>query len=72
MTYNQANLNKAYTAESALDAYRETMGAVNAPEEDVTDLIVNLLHLLDTFDGQASGTLVLDIVKTHYREETEA
>jgi hypothetical protein len=72
MIYNRANLNKAYTAESALDAYRETMEAVNAPEEDITDLIVNLLHLLDTFEGQASGAFVLDMVKTHYREETEA
>jgi len=30
------------------------------------------LHLLDTYEGQASVSLVLDMVKSHYEEEAEA
>lgn len=41
-------------------------------EEDITDLIVDLLHLLDTYEEQASVSLVLDRAKSHYEEETEA
>ena len=59
-------------AGEALNAYCNARGTVNAPDEDVTDLIVDLLHLLDTYEGQASAWLVLDIVKTHYEEESEA
>ena len=28
-------------------------------------------HLLDTYEGQASARLVLDMVKSHYEEESE-
>lgn len=63
---------RVYRAGEALNAYCNARGTVNAPDEDITDLIVDLLHLLDTYEGQASARLVLDMVKTHYEAESEA
>ena len=59
-------------AGEAINAYCNARGAINAPEEDITDLIVDLLHLLDTYEGQSSARLVLDMVAGIYREETDA
>lgn len=68
-----ADLNdtRIYLAGEALNAYCNARGTINAPDEDITDLIVDLLHLLDTYEGQASARLVLDMVKSHYEEESE-
>ena len=63
---------RVYLAGEALNAYCNARGTINAPDEDITDLIVDLLHLLDTYEGQATARLVLDMVKTHYEEESEA
>lgn len=68
-TYTAA---RVYLAGEALNAYCNARGTINAPDEDITDLIVDLLHLLDTYEGQATARLVLDMVKTHYEEESEA
>lgn len=62
----------AYPARDALNAYCSARGTINAPDEDITDLIVDLLHLLDTYEGQASVDLVLSMVRSHYEEETDA
>ena len=59
-------------AGEAINAYCNARGAINAPEEDITDLIVDLLHLLDTYEGQASARLVLDMVEEHYAKESDA
>lgn len=63
---------RVYPAGVALNAYCNARGTINAPDEDITDLIVDLLHLLDTYEGQASVDLVLEMVKTHYEEESDA
>ena len=63
---------RIYLAGEALNAYCNARGTINAPEDDITDLMTDLLHLLDTYEGQASPRLVLDMVKTHYEEETNA
>lgn len=60
---------RVYLAGEALNAYCNARGTINAPDEDITDLIVDLLHLLDTYEGQASVNLVLSMVKSHYEEE---
>ena len=62
---------RAYPARDALNAYCNARGTINAPDEDITDLIVDLLHLLDTYEGQASVDLVLSMVRSHYEEETD-
>ena len=72
MTDNDANDMRVYLAGEALNAYCNARGTINAPEDDITDLMTDLLHLLDTYEGQASPRLVLDMVKTHYEEETNA
>ena len=72
MTDTDANEMRVCLAGEALNAYCNARGTINAPDEDITDLIVDLLHLLDTYEGQASASLVLEMVKTHYEEETEA
>ena len=59
-------------AGDALNAYCNARGTINAPDDDITDLIVDLLHLLDTHEGCASVGLVLDMVRTHYDAETDA
>ena len=59
-------------AGDALNAYCNARGTINAPDDDITDLIVDLLHLLDTHEGLASVDLVLDMVRTHYDAETDA
>ena len=71
MTDN-ANRMSVYFAGEALNAYCNARGTIHAPDDDITDLIVDLLHLLDTYEGRPSVSLVLDMVKTHYEEETEA
>lgn len=71
MTYN-ANGMSVYFAGEALNAYCNARGVIHAPDEDITDLIVDLLHLLDTYEGRPSVLLVLDVLKTHYGEETQA
>lgn len=71
MTDNDRDIACANAGE-ALNAYCNARGTINAPDEDITDLIVDLLHLLDTHEGQASVDLVLEMVKSHYEEETEA
>jgi hypothetical protein len=63
---------RIYLAGETLNAYCNARGTINAPDEDITDLITDLLHLLDTYEGLASVSLVLDLVKRHYEEETEA
>jgi len=63
---------RLYLAREALNAYCNARGTINAPDEDVTDLITDLLHLLDTYEGQASVELVLTMVKSHYEAETDA
>lgn len=63
---------RVYLAGEALNAYCNARGTIHAPEDDITDLMTDLLHLLDTYEGQASPRLVLDMVKTHYEEETNA
>lgn len=72
MTDNEQHEQRIYFAGEALNAYCNARGTINAPDEDITDLIVDLLHLLDTYEGQASVSLVLDMVKSHYEEESEA
>ena len=72
MTDTDANEMRADLAGEALNAYCNARGTINAPDEDITDLIVDLLHLLDTYEGQASASLVLEMVKSHYEEETTA
>ena len=72
MTDNEQHEQRIYFAGEALNAYCNARGTINAPDEDITDLIVELLHLLDTYEGQASVSLVLDMVKSHYEEESEA
>lgn len=72
MTDTDANDMRVYLAGEALNAYCNARGTINAPDEDITDLIVDLLHLLDTHEGQASVDLVLDMVKSHYEREAEA
>ena len=72
MTDNEQHEQRVYLAGEALNAYCNARGTINAPDEDITDLIVDLLHLLDTYEGQASVSLVLDMVKSHYEEECEA
>ena len=72
MTDNEQHEQRVYLAGEALNAYCNARGTINAPDEDITDLIVDLLHLLDTYEGQASVSLVLDMVKSHYEEESEA
>jgi len=62
---------RVYLAGEALNAYCNARGTINAPDEDITDLIVDLLHLLDTYEGQASVDLVLSMVKSHYEAESE-
>lgn len=71
MTDNDANDMRVYLAGEALNAYCNARGTIHAPEDDITDLMTDLLHLLDTYEGQASARLVLDMVKTHYGEESE-
>lgn len=72
MTDTDANDMRVYLAGEALNTYCNARGTINAPDEDITDLIVDLLHLLDTYEGQASVDLVLEMVKSHYERETEA
>lgn len=72
MTNTEQHGQRIYLAGEALNAYCNARGTINAPDEDITDLIVDLLHLLDTYEGQASVSLVLDMVKSHYEEESEA
>lgn len=62
---------RLYLAREALNAYCNARCTLNAPDEDITDLIVDLLHLLDSYEGQASAALVLDIVKGHYEAEAQ-
>ena len=69
MTNNDIHETRVYLAGEALNAYCNARGTINAPDEDITDLIVDLLHLLDTYEGQASVDLVLSMVKSHYEEE---
>lgn len=71
MTDEDIALHRAYLAREALNAYCNARRTINAPDEDITDLIVDLLHLLDTYEGQASVDLVLSMVKSHYEEESE-
>ena len=61
---------RIYLASEAINAYCNARGTINAPDEDITDLIVDLLHLLDTYEGQASVDLVLSMVKRHYEAES--
>ncbi len=69
---NEQHERRAYFAGEALNAYCNARGTINAPDEDITDLIVDLLHLLDTLDSSASPRLVLEMARSHYDEETEA
>ena len=71
MTDTDAHDLRVYLAGEALNAYCNARGTINAPDEDITDLIVDLLHLLDTYEGQASVDLVLSMVKSHYEAESE-
>ena len=71
MTDEDIASHRAYLAREALNAYCNARCTINAPDEDITDLIVDLLHLLDTYEGQASVELVLSMVKSHYEEESE-
>ena len=63
---------RIYLAGEALNAYCNARGTINAPDEDITDLMTDLLHLLDTYEGQASVDLVLEMVKSHYEAESDA
>lgn len=56
-------------ATAALDAYCHERGMDCSPDENITDLITDLLHLLDNYEGQASAALVLEMVQRHYQEE---
>ena len=47
MTDNDNATPGLYAARDALNAYCNQRGTINAPDEDITDLIVDLLHLLD-------------------------
>jgi len=69
MNDNDIHETRVYLAGEALNAYCNARGTINTPDEDITDLIVDLLHLLDTYEGQASVDLVLSMVKSHYEEE---
>lgn len=69
MTNEEFHKQRLYLAREALNAYCNARCTLNAPDEDITDLIVDLLHLLDSFEGQSSAALVLDMVKGHYEEE---
>ncbi len=70
MTDDEFHEQRVYLAREALNAYCNARCTINAPDEDITDLIVDLLHLLDTYEGQASVDLVLSMVKSHYEEES--
>lgn len=70
MTDEDIALHRVYLAREALNTYCNARCTINAPDEDITDLIVDLLHLLDTYEGQASVDLVLSMVKSYYEEET--
>ena len=72
MTDDEFHEQRVYLAREALNAYCNARCTLNAPDEDITDLIVDLLHLLETYEGQASVDLVLSMVKSHYEEEAEA
>ena len=61
-----------YSAEAALKAFREARCCDFSPEEDITDLIVDLLHYLDKCEGVAAPHVVLQMVKQHYEEESQA
>lgn len=63
---------RLHDAREALNAYCNSRGFIAAPDEDITDLIVDLLHLLDTMEGQFAPSVVLEHVKSHYQEEAEA
>lgn len=69
MTDEEFHEQRLYLAREALNAYCNARRTLNAPDEDITDLIVDLLHLLDSFEGQSSAALVLDMVKDHYEKE---
>ena len=69
MTDTDAHEQRLYLPGEALNAYCNARGTINAPDEDITDLITDLLHLLDTYEGQASVDLVLAMVKSHYEAE---
>ncbi len=58
-------------AKDALNAYCNSRGTINAPDEDITDLITDLLHLLDTYEGLPAVRVVLEHVQSHYADETE-
>jgi hypothetical protein len=70
MTDEEFHEQRVYLAREALNAYCNARCTINAPDEDITDLIVDLLHLLETYEGQASVDLVLSMVKSHYEEES--
>jgi hypothetical protein len=70
MTDDEFHEQRVYLAREALNAYCNARCTINAPDEDITDLIVDLLHLLETYEGQASVDLVLSMVKSHYEEES--
>lgn len=48
MTDDEFHEQRVYLAREALNAYCNARCTINAPDEDITDLIVDLLHLLET------------------------
>lgn len=70
MTDNDRDIACA-NAGDALNAYCNARGTINAPEDDVTDLIVDLLHWLDTHEGAATAQAVLDRARIHYEDESD-
>lgn len=70
MTDNDRDIACA-NAGDALNAYCNARGTINAPEDDVTDLIVDLLHWLDTHEGAATAQVVLERARVHYEDESD-
>ncbi len=61
-------------AREALNAYCAQRGTIQAPDEDITDLITDLLHLWDEIDGRPGtgyGWTLIDLATLHYDEERD-
>ena len=71
MTDNDRDIACA-NAREALDAYRNARCTASAPDEDITDLMVGLLHLLDSYESLPAAHIVLGLVQHHYEEEADA
>lgn len=61
-------------AREALNAYCAQRGTIQAPDDDIADLIADLLHLLDQLDPHhtdGANLHVIDRAMLHYDEERD-